>query len=472
MKLNFNTQIKFGYNAQYHKELHQNLFARKKDSAIAKRAIELDKFTLQLEDEIVELEKNGKTNSAAYQNLTEFLLSSKETVMRLMSSIFGAQKYCENLIDTYTQEALSISNDKAAAWRENLALKAIDYLPVKKKEEQSDLFKHVDVQHENIRPEQSSQEKTLEEIKEAAMDEITNKSLQSLLIPFKPTSSSPAGFQDVMGLDDTKEQFFDEIISYIQNPQLAKLDEEEYGIRAPRGYLFYGPPGCGKTFMAEALAVESGLDMYKMDVSKVASRYVNQSANNVQLAFDALAAISKKTGKQVILFLDEVDSLAISRDNSTNYNPENSKVTTTLLKFVEGARDIGVIPIAATNKYDLLDDAFVARFDGQKYFGLPDCVQIQTLLKNSLFKRLKGQKLAQDDEAIKRLSNELLGFSNRSIVIIVDIASKLAKRNSRSDISELDIRNAIIQSELEKNDEKKYQKNTSKQGKVIKGFGS
>ena len=123
------------------------------------------------------------------------------------------------------------------------------------------------------------------------------------------------------------------------------LDEAEYGIRAPRGFLFYGPPGCGKTFITQALAAESGLEMFKMDVSKVGSKYVNQTSNNIQAVFEFLSKHNQKTQKPCILFMDEVDSLAINRDGDARSSGENAKATTTLLKLVEQARDNGIILI-------------------------------------------------------------------------------------------------------------------------------
>ena len=230
--------------------------------------------------------------------------------------------------------------------------------------------------------------------------------------------------------------------------------------------MFYGPPGCGKTFIAEALAAESGLDMYKMDVSKTGSKYVNQSSNNIQTAFDYLASKAKNSEKPILLFMDEVDSLAIKRDKVFGSSSEDIKVTTTLLKAIEKARDNGIIIIAATNKYDMLDDAFVARFDSQKYFGLPDEKQIAVLLKNALSKRSKGLALAQNEEEISKLSKELLGFSNRSIVFMVDSAAKLARRNSRSEITSQDILEIMKSSELQKVNENDYKKSANKTKKI------
>ena len=74
--------------------------------------------------------------------------------------------------------------------------------------------------------------------------------------------------------------------------------------------------------------------MYKVDISKIGTSYVNKTANNLQKVFDYLSAKAKNSTKPIILFMDEVDSLAISRDKDHD-SSENSKTTTTLLKIIQ-----------------------------------------------------------------------------------------------------------------------------------------
>ena len=153
--------------------------------------------------------------------------------------------------------------------------------------------------------------------------------------------------------------------------------------------------------------------------------------------------------------MDEVDSLAMSRGGVTSTD-ENIKTISTLLTLIEEARDDNIIVIAATNKYSMLDEAFKSRFDGQIYFPLPDEEQIEMLLKKVLSSRAKGVKLATSDDEIKALAKKLKGYSSRSIVFILDEASKLARRNNRQDISYDNVLQAIKESELEKPNEQEY----------------
>ena len=141
---------------------------------------------------------------------------------------------------------------------------------------------------------------------------------------------------------------------------------------------------------------------------------------------------------------------------------ENMKTVSALLKLVEEARDNNIIVIAATNKYNLLDEAFKARFDGQVYFPLPDKAQIKELLKKSLSSRTRGVALANSEEELNKLSDKLTGYSNRSITFIVDEAAKIARKDTRKNINFDHVLKAIAESELEKSDEKIYKQKTSK----------
>ena len=143
-----------------------------------------------------------------------------------------------------------------------------------------------------------------------------------------------------------------------------------------------------------------------MDVSKLGSSYVNKTAQNIQAAIDSLVQIADSKDKPILLFMDEVDSLAIKRDKSSDTG-ENLKTTATLLKMLDQAKNSNLIVIAATNKFDLLDEAFVSRFSETQYVGLPDEEQIKALIKHVYSDKSKAQKLLSDENAINKLSCSL-----------------------------------------------------------------
>lgn len=451
MKLSPVNQINFRYNKNYHDKLHQDLLEVKRNKELAKYLIEADKLSLKIEDEINLMEKDyNKYSSVRFANLTRYLIDLKQAISFYMADCFSKFEYTANLVGQYVDEVNiqnSQSKDIPAAWR----MKLVDAL----------------IRNNNATPDEKTQAekeslkdeviKTVDDVRKQAVDNYKDQQAKELLEQYEPSMASPKGFVDVIGIDDVKLKLKENIVDYALRPEQAKKDFIEYGISAPRGFLFYGPPGCGKTYITQALAFESGLDMYKLDVSKAGSKYVNQTSKNIQQAFDSLRDKAAKDGKPVLLFMDEVDSLAMSRGDVMK-SDENMKTVTTLLKLVESARDNNIIIIAATNKYDLLDEAFKARFDGQVYFPLPKEEEIESLLKYLLNNRKKGIKLANSDEKIKELASMFKGHSNRSITFIVDEASKLAKRRNRDAITFEDVKTALETTELEKSKEKDYKK--------------
>ncbi|MBQ2984383.1 MAG: ATP-binding protein [Candidatus Gastranaerophilales bacterium] len=481
MKINnITSRPNFGYNAEYHKKYQETLSKRKSNQQLAKTLIELDKTSLMIEDEIVAME-NGKTNclkNEQYNSLTEFLIEIKNIIGYFSALGFNSLKYNENVIDQYYIESVQKKDMHIPDWRSKLCAKlatyTVDYygkdFAIKKEKTKAPITE------KDFQPEETKEEKeaeleaqksqTLGEVAQQAVDDYINKVGEKLLTLYKPTESSPRGFNDVVGMDKLKEELNEEIINYIIDPDLLIQDYVEYGIRPPRGFLFWGPPGCGKTFIAQALAQESGMDMYRLDVSKIGSKYVNQSANNLEGAFEFLKYKASKQDKPILLFMDEVDSLAKNRSNFAGDSSEDLKVVTTLLKHVEQARDNNIITIAATNKHNLLDEAFVSRFDGQKYIGLPEKEQIINLIKKNLSTKEKGAELALNEDELNSLADEMIGYSNRSIVFILDNAAKIARKDSRSDISAKHIKQALDECDFDKIDESKYEKNRKKSNKI------
>ena len=279
-----------------------------------------------------------------------------------------------------------------------------------------------------------------------------------LLTEFYPTNSSQKSLADVVGMEETKQILEEEILDYIRHPELKELDKKEYGIEPCATLFFYGPPGCGKTYLTEALASESGLKMYKMDISKIGSKYVNETPANIQKAFDYLAKTAKKDGKPILLFMDEIDSIGMSRENYAGSSRENLKTTSSLLKLIQEAKDNNIIIIAATNRRNLIDTALLNRFQSEIYFGLYDEKGIKGLLKEKLGKIEKGKSLSENEEALSEISKELTGYSNRSIVHIIAKSAKIARRNSRSEITIETVRQAIKDCNFEKINDNSYKR--------------
>jgi len=466
---NFNSNINYGYNPQYHQKIHEQLSKRKQDKDLANFIIKYDELSLNIEDKIIKLEKDGKTTTNRYESLVTFLIDIKSAIAYSIASCFNSLKYSDSLIVQYLKEMKgfdAIKNPEEIKWRKDLCQSLASY-SIKDYPELYDRQRKISA--EQLASITGQIDKRIEQMeKESLLGKNEKNSFQmpSVLSLYQKTQNSPNGLQDVVGLEKQKQRLQEDLIEYIENPQQAQKDNLEYGITPPVGYLFFGPPGCGKTYIAQAIASQTGSEMYKMDVSKVGSKYVNQTANNIQEAFDYLSTISNDSKKPILLFMDEVDSLARKRTDSEMASGEDFKTTTTLLKLLDEAKDKNIVVIAATNKFDTLDEAFVNRLDGQYYFGMPDIEQIKDLLVKLLIKIEKGQELAKDEESLKEISKELLGFSNRSITFLFKEAAKNAKRESRREISKEDFIKAIKTTDLERVDEKTFKKHSQKANRI------
>ena len=460
MKVSSQNNINFKYNKQYHDVLHAKLQVKKKNSHIAQVLAQQDFESLKIEDEIIKMEKNSKAiNSVAYNDLVQYYVRLKQNIAFSMSSIFPKEMYAESLIEHYSNEIQHQKNQNAKDWRSILCAMLKEYaLPNTNESDYEETFNEDD---ENLDSDESSE--TDGNNKTSKKDK---KGLE-LLSLFTPEDSSPKGFCDIVGMEELKTIFEEDVIQPILNPERAKLDEIEYGIKTARNFMLYGPPGCGKTYITQALAMESGLKMYKMDISKIGSRFVNQTSINIESAFEELKKVAKKEEKPILLFMDEVDAIARERTTSSSGSgAEDLKAVTTLLKYVNEARDYNIIIIAATNKFDMLDSAFKSRFAVQKYVGLADVAQIKSLLKFNLSKMSKGQELASCEEELTKLAQELVGYSNRSIVYALDDAKRIARRDGRANISSKHILEAFKQNDYEKINEELYKKTKKKVNKI------
>jgi SpoVK/Ycf46/Vps4 family AAA+-type ATPase len=148
----------------------------------------------------------------------------------------------------------------------------------------------------------------------------------------------------------------------------SKTIMEDWGLErtVKPGYrcLFYGPPGTGKTLTATLIGANAGLDVYRIDLSMVVSKYIGETEKNLANIFD------QAKNKNWILFFDEADALFGKRTQTSSSNDRyaNQEVSY-LLQRVE---DFPGVVILATNLKANIDDAFARRFQTSIYFSLPD----------------------------------------------------------------------------------------------------
>ncbi|MCX8176084.1 MAG: ATP-binding protein [Candidatus Bathyarchaeota archaeon] len=172
-------------------------------------------------------------------------------------------------------------------------------------------------------------------------------------------------WSDIANLEEAKKAIQEAIIYPVKRPDLFPLGW-------PRGILLFGPPGCGKTLLAAAVASEIDANFYSVDAASVMSKWLGESEKNVAILFTE-ARKSAENGKPSIIFIDEVDSL--TRTFSTEVGGE-TRVRNQFLKEMDGINDKNrkhfVYVIAATNKPWFLDEPFIRRFQKRILIPPPD----------------------------------------------------------------------------------------------------
>jgi SpoVK/Ycf46/Vps4 family AAA+-type ATPase len=172
------------------------------------------------------------------------------------------------------------------------------------------------------------------------------------------------------------------VLRILQEQQhLSRL--KEHNLRPRQRLLFTGPPGCGKTMTASALASELGLPLFVVRLDSLISKYLGESLTKLRLIFDAV-----NQSRAVYLF-DEFDSIGYTR-HATGEVGEMRRVLNAFLMFIERLTSASLI-IAATNHGERLDKALYRRFDDLVEFGLPD----DSLIRETIKARLTGVSTRQ-----------------------------------------------------------------------------
>jgi transitional endoplasmic reticulum ATPase len=234
---------------------------------------------------------------------------------------------------------------------------------------------------------------------------------------------------DVAGMNEVKIQLHNDIILPLKHPE--KFQRFKVGL--PNGILFYGPPGCGKTFLARKLAEKVGHNFRELRMSDVGSSYVHETGRQLREAFEA----AEKT-RPTILFLDEIDSLAANRSGRESaYRVEE---VNELLSLMDKCSERGILVIGACNSLERIDPAMLrpGRFDKKIHIGPPDEAGRYALFELLLRSRPRSDAIGLD-ELVKRTQ----GYSNADIDEVVKEAARLAAVAEAPKISERHLGEAI-----------------------------
>ena len=239
------------------------------------------------------------------------------------------------------------------------------------------------------------------------------------------------GFADVAGMTELKEQLQSDVIDLLQNPEQAK----ELGLNIPNGLLFYGPPGCGKTFFAEKFAEETGFNYQYVRGSDVASPYIDGGKGKIADIFN-----EARKNAPTILFLDEVDSLI--RDRSAHNNATTAGAVNEFLTQLNNCGEDGVLVIAATNKPTDIDEAALraGRLELKYYIPQPDKETRKRMFQIGVGKRNYDFGIDYD-----LLAERTENYVSADINLVIDTAARLAFRRKIGKITMVLLEEAISQ---------------------------
>ena len=239
-------------------------------------------------------------------------------------------------------------------------------------------------------------------------------------------------FKDVQGVEEAKEEVA-EIIEFLRKPKKF----QRLGGRIPRGVLLVGPPGCGKTLLAKAIAGEADVPFFSISGSDFVEMFVGVGASRVRDLFK-----QAKENSPCIIFLDEVD--AIGRKRGAGFagggHDEREQTLNAILVEMDGFdTNDQVIVIAATNRGDILDHALVrpGRFDRQIYVPLPDLKGRVDILKV----HAKKIKLGPDAD-LERVARGTPMFSGADLAAIINEAALAATMANKDYVETADLEEA------------------------------
>ncbi|MFX0102652.1 MAG: CDC48 family AAA ATPase [Candidatus Hodarchaeota archaeon] len=208
----------------------------------------------------------------------------------------------------------------------------------------------------------------------------------------------------VGGLEQTKEELKEAVEWPLKNPESFK----RMGITPPKGILLFGPPGCGKTLLARAVATESEANFISIKGPEILSKWVGESERAIREVFR-----KARTAAPCIIFFDEFDSIVPLRGMRSGDSGVTERVISQFLTELDGIQQSGdIIIIAATNRPDILDPAIIrpGRFDRLTFVPSPKEPERESIFK--IF--IKPMPLAKDVD-VGELAKKTEGFSGADI---------------------------------------------------------
>ncbi len=238
-------------------------------------------------------------------------------------------------------------------------------------------------------------------------------------------------FADVAGEDEAKESL-QEMVDFLHNP--AKY--QSIGAKLPKGALLVGPPGTGKTLLAKAVAGEAAVPFFSLAGSDFVEMFVGVGASRVRALFK-----EAQKAAPCIIFIDEIDAIGKSRDNTIGGNDEREQTLNQLLAEMDGFDSSkGVLILGATNRPEILDKALLrpGRFDRRVIVDKPDLKGRIAILKVHA-KDVRMDETVNFDE----LGLATAGSVGSDLANMINEAAIMAVKHGRNAVSQADLLESV-----------------------------
>ncbi len=271
------------------------------------------------------------------------------------------------------------------------------------------------------------------------VDDIKHKQSAGRTVGAVPIARPTGELASLLGVAYPKTCLSEMVLSSDSRVQIERVLREyrhrhklrSHGLSARRKLLLIGPPGCGKTMTASALAGELKLPLLSVQLHGLITKFMGETAAKLHLVFEAM----KQT--RAVYFFDEFDAIGADR-GAKNDVGEIRRVLNSFLQFLEQDESDSIV-LAATNYVGMLDDALFRRFDDVVRYSLPVDQQVDELIRN----RLRGLLVKRPDWATIRKA--AVGLSHAEIARACDNAAKDCILRGQKRIGTAMLKSALVE---------------------------